>query len=406
MRAISNRTSPRAALCLAALSLAFAGCGESPGNEDAGPDVDAGAVTDDAFLVASRIRTPSGRSVLLFVVDDLDRERTLDGSTGLEIGGQSRAFVYEGAVYVAEGESGEIARYTVTDDRELVFDQRFSLSGLGVTNFRSSFAFISPTRAYYIDPGRRFVAVWNPTAMELDGTFELPDPPEGLSVAGGNPEIVGDRVLMPVSFTNLQGALEPTVTVWSFSTTEDGLQDVFTDSRCAIAGSGFADDRGDYYVLGDSGDGSFDLFGLTDLPDACVLRVQSGADGFDPDFQTVMPALVEADQVSGMVGRADGTFVTRTLDPEFDPSSVSDPTLFFALEVWIWKSVSLDDESVVELGLPASGISFPPFVIDGAFYVQQLDEETQGTQLFRFDGTVSTPGLSVAGDVQRVARLR
>lgn len=212
---------------------------------------------------------------------------------------------------------------------------------------------------------------------------------------------------MALAYANQStGDLVASVGVLALAADRDEVLGILEDERCALSGGGFVDANGDYYVLGDSGDGAFDIFGVVELPEPCLVRLPRGADAFDPDFVLRVASLVGAPQVAGLVGRGDRTFLTRTLDPRFDLTTITNPLDYFRIEAWIWQAVSVDDGTAIDLGLPPSGISFAPFVVDGDFYVQQLDEDTQRSTLVRFDGTTTSPSFTVTGDIQRVARIR
>ncbi|MEM9066920.1 MAG: hypothetical protein AAGE52_00400 [Myxococcota bacterium] len=383
------------------------GCGDdSAPVGDAGTDValDAAPATNPAFLVVNRVRTPDSRAIFLNVLPDLE-PRTIEPGNGLEVGGSSRATVYDGKVYAFESETGEVARYRVTEGLELVEDGRFSMTGLGITRFRTQFIFLSPTRAYYVDIAGRQVVVFNPTAMEIVSTFPAVEFERGdFNISVARPVQVGDRVMIAVAWDNASdGEFVPSVAVVVLSATEDRVERIIEDDRCALAGGGFADgDR--FYAIGDSGAGGFDIFGVAPIADPCVVRTDG--ETFD-DFVVDLRTVTGAPHFSDAIGAGDGTFVTRIYDSDIDPDTLTDPFGFFNLEVWRYAIVEIETGTTSRIeDLPLSGISFDPIVIEGDYYVQLVDEDEGRSTLYRLSTGGATETVEAIGDIQGAARIR
>lgn len=363
-----------------------------------------------AFLVVQRILTPDGRNVLLTAVPDLQAQM-IDPTNAVILAGQSRALVYGGKVYGFAGEEAAVIRYGVDESFRFVEEDRFSMANLGISSFRSTILFISPNRAYYLDILEQRVIVFDPSAMAISGTFDVPEfVRPGLFTTTSPVMRIGDEVLVPLSFANgNNGQLEPSVVVVVLSAEEDRVLRVLSDDRCALS-AGVVDlgDGQTYYAVGDSADGSFDIFGVQPLPPPCVLRTQVGSDRFDPSFVVDLRALTGRPHISAAIGRGDGTFLTRVYDADIDPATLTDPVGFFDLELWRFALVNPAQATVSVFDqLPLSGLSFPHSVVDGAYYGPVVDEDSGRTTLFRLndDGSV-TESISLTGDIQRVARIR
>ena len=397
-----------------ALALCVA-CGDSDDDNgtptpDAGPAGDAGSVNQGgpAYLVVQRIFSGSERLVILTALPNLDQQ-TVDPGGGLELSGFSRAFVFNGRVYTFDGESGEVTRYAVSPEREFVREASFSMAGVGVVRFRSLITFINPDRAYYLDiPGEQ-VVVFSPSEMSITATFDVPEVNrEGFDTGGGTLVQVGDEILAPVNWTDVdQGQIVPSVAALVLSATEDRLLRVVEDPRCVISGGAFVD-GGQYYLLGHSQSGFLDVFAPIDLPPPCLVRGSEGQDELDQDFVLNLREAAGAPHMAAVVGRGDGTAVLRMFDPSVDQSILNDPQTYFGLELWIYGllNISTGEVRVVD-ALPRSGITFDPAVIDGSYYVQQLDEENARTTLYRLNDDAQVfESITLSGDILNLERIR
>ncbi|MEM9864751.1 MAG: hypothetical protein AAF938_24325 [Myxococcota bacterium] len=390
------------ALCAFA---AFA-CGDDDGAMPDAPSADSATPSGDIFIVANRVLTPSSRTVFVHALSSMAAQE-LDAANAVEVNGRSRVRVFEDAVYIFDGESGRVIRYGVTSERAFVEEDEFSMAELGITRFRSSFAFLSAERAYYIDIPSEQVVVWNPSAMEIVSTFDLVGVvrDEG-GAAGGSVHVLGDEVFMPIAWASTTtGEFFNEVAVLVLSASEDRTARIVTDARCAISGGAFVENE-QLYVLGDLGSGVYDFFTETAVQSPCLVRIGEGDTAFAADFALDMRAATGAPQVSNAVGNGRGSFVTRVFDTDFDVTTLTNPATYFALELWRYGVVSLPSGETEVIDLPLSGISFDPLIIDGDYYIQQVDEDEGRTTLFRLDGSIATPSVSAAGDIQFAGRLR
>ncbi|MEM7138012.1 MAG: hypothetical protein AAF500_15635 [Myxococcota bacterium] len=398
---------PRAvslALAVLCLMLPSIGCGSSE------PSVDAptpGEPSDSpAFVLGSRIRTPDGRAFFVSIEPDLEA-RELDLSRAIELSGFARTYTFDGALYTMDSESLVIRRFRVGADRTVTEDGRFSMAFLGFTRFRPLFAFVEPTRAYYIDPQSSQVVVWNPAEMVLietlpfDGLFR-----ENFDIRQTGLREVGDRIFLPFAWTReTEFVIVPSVTVLVFDRQTGELEGIFEDDRCVGAGGSFATENGDFYVLGDSHDGRFDVFGEEELPPPCLLRIRSGADGFDPDYYVDMrEAMGGAVAIGHMNGLPNGRAVTRVLAIDIDPATVEDPFDLTFQEIWQWVTFDVANPEPTLLDIPLTALPFSPFLVDGSLYVPREGEAD--STLYRIDGTQAIAGPTVPGEYLQLHRLR
>ena len=195
---------------LSILSTALAlGCNDSessPGTGGTGgangtAGTGGGAPRSTAFLATQRIFTQDGRFVAAQVVSQLDGQE-LDASQSLELSGFSRTYVFNGKLFVFDGETLQVTRYAIDDDLQLTEDGRFSMMGVGITRFAPTTVFINPTRAIYVGD-EEIAVVFNPEAMVITSTFDIPGlAKEGLSARFNAPIRVGDNLYMATAWWN------------------------------------------------------------------------------------------------------------------------------------------------------------------------------------------------------------
>ncbi|MEM8608789.1 MAG: DUF4374 domain-containing protein [Myxococcota bacterium] len=386
------------------LSIAVAaGCGSSDSNGAVEPPDEPDVET--AFVLGSRIRTPDGRAFFVSIEPSLEATE-LDLSEALELSGFARVYTYQGALFTMDSESLVIQRYQVGADRSITPETRLSMALLGFSRFRPLFAFVEPTRAYYIDPQQSQVVVWDPEEMVLIETLPI----EGLlrenfDIRQTGLHIVGDRIFLPFAWTReTDFEIVPSVTVLVLDRQTGEPLGIFEDDRCVGAGGGFATENGDFYVLGDSHDGRFEVFGDNALPPPCLLRIRSGADDFDPDYYVDMKEAMGAIAVGHMHGLPNGQAVTRVLAVDIDPAIVEDPFDLTFAEIWQWVTFNVADPSPTPLDIPLSALPFSPYLVDGELYVPR-EGETDST-LYRVDGTRAIAGPTVSGEYLQLHRLR
>ena len=393
------------ALLVVAAVVHASGCAD-----DSGGTGDAGS-----FLLVNRVRTPDARTLFLTVLPSLD-VGDIDSSTlGLEVPGVSRGRVYNGKVYVFDGETGVVTRYRVgtgtlvEDTLEDGSRARFSMMREGITRFTTTIVFLSPERAYYIDTlAQNQVVVWNPTEMRVTSTFPAPElGREGFNTTGSNILVLGDFVVMGVSWLNENEAtFVPLAAMIVVSATEDRVIGLIEDDRCMSTRSVFIDE-GDVYAIGDANAGLAELVAPPGtVPPPCLLRWTAGDQDFDPDFYVDLREAVGVPLVSGALGRGDGTFVTQAYSSDVDFATL-EPRQLLDDALWQWAVVSFrSDASTLIESIPPGGISSIGWVIDDEYLVPEFDDAGRSSSLFRIDGNSVTELLSVPGEIFGVERIQ
>ncbi|MEN0061216.1 MAG: hypothetical protein AAGA48_03645 [Myxococcota bacterium] len=360
-----------------------------------------------AYVVGSRIRTPSGRTFYISVEPDLEA-RPLDLARSIELNGFSRSYTFDGAVFAMDAESLQITRYDVAADLTLTAGQTLSMANLGLNGFRPLFLFISPELAYYVATDVPLIVPWNPTEMVIGE----PIPIEGITREGFDIEATdihraGDRAFVTISWTDdFAVQAEPVLAVLAFDVVTGAVQGIFEDARCAVAGGSFVGDDGALYVLGDNGDGRYAILGGQDLPPPCVLRVPAGANTFDPNYYVDVRALTGVVQVGAFAGLSSGQAVTRVIDESFDPKTVEDPRDLTFSEIWDWVLLDLPAGESRSLDIPPSALTFPPFAVDNRLFVHREDAEDGTSTLYEVEQGMARESLTVTGEVLQFDRVR
>ena len=405
---MNRRTTLLATLTIGAVVLAT-GCGDDSGG--------AGGTggTEGSFLLVNRIRTPDARAIFLTVLPSLDVGPIDRSALGLEVPGLSRGRVYNGKVYVFDGESGVISRYVVDGDR-LALDvlddggeARFSMADEGITNFTTTIAFIDPERAYYIDTrSGNQVVVWNPTEMSVTSVFPVPElVRDGFTTVGTNVVVVDDLVVLGLSWTNEeQATLVPVTAILVLSATEDVVVGLVEDDRC-VSTRALLVDEGDVYAMADANAGLAELFAPPGtIPPPCLLRWVPGSEDFDPDFYRDLREIVGEPLVSGAAGRGDGTFVTQAYTSDIDFMTL-EPLELIDGALWQWAMVDFrTDASTLIESIAPGGISRLGWIIEDEYLVSEFDDAGGTSALFQIDSPSATELLSVPGEIFGVDRIQ
>ena len=393
-------------LCFLSVALAF-GCGNDGGT---GATNGAGGPGTSAFLATQRVFTADGRFVAAHVVRGLDGQG-LDISQALELSSFARTYVFNGKIFVFDGETLQVTRYTVDDDLGLEQDGRFSMQGEGITGFRPTTVFLGPTRAIYVG-SEEIAVVFDPEAMEITSTFEIPGlAKEGLTARFNAPVRVGDNLYMAVAWWN-GDTLEvyPAVAAVVLSAEEDRFLGIAEDDRCVFSDSGFAAD-GAYYLVGNNFSGSFDLGFPGEFPPPCLVRLRGGATEFDADFYVDLAESTDTRILGGLeLGIGDGRYVGQLYGAPQDPSELDSPDSVFGENLFRYALFSLSDgRATIVDDLPlTTRNNFFPALIDGIPYVP-INDGFDSSQVFRIDPETRDTEVilqSSAGQIIGLERIR
>jgi hypothetical protein len=255
---------------LVLLSL-LAACSGDDGGDDGGDGNPGGP----AYLVSSLVSAADDTSLYVSVLPDLGAQE-LDYERAREFAGGADLWVHGGAVFVADGESLTVTRYTVEGD-VLVPGAAISFQSYGLTDvgFWNNI-FVADDKAYMLHGADEYV-VWNPATMEITGTIALPTFPdrEGFQRFPGYADraaVVRDgRVYQPLYWTDETFFLyteDTPIAVIDVAT--DRVIDTIT-APCPGLDYATVDAAGDIYfsswVYAPGG------AAVLDQPDTCVFRI-------------------------------------------------------------------------------------------------------------------------------------
>ena len=364
-----------------------------------------------ALLATQRVFTPDGRFVAAQVISDLEGQE-LDVSQSLELSAFSRTYVFDGRVFVFDGENLQVSRYVVGDDLTLTEDGRLSMMGVGITNFQPTVIFVSPTRAIYVGL-EEIAVVFNPEAMEITSTFDVPGiTREGLIARFTAPARIGDEIYLAIGWWDSETAsIYRAVAALVLSAEEDRLLRLVEDERCVYGQAGFAFE-GAYYIVGNNFNGWFDLLLPGELPSPCLLRLPEGAAEFDPGFYVDLESTTGSRFFAGPPWEiGGGNFLNQIFDSAEDPFEFEDPTTILGGSFWRWSVISLPGGEVTRLEeLPLSTTNpFIPFRVDGVAHFTVDDVTEMTSTVYRIDPeTLETSSvlLSRSGQIIGLERIR
>jgi hypothetical protein len=150
-------------------SVLATGCGPTKG-DDTGPSTSDGPL----YLASTWVSDVDSTNTYVSVFDSLEMEE-LDLSTAIEVPGWADAWVFEQWVFIADGESPAVSRYSLDEEGALVLDATVSFANYGVAS--SAFwnqQILSRTKAFLANDAAREYVVWNPETMEITGTVPWP----------------------------------------------------------------------------------------------------------------------------------------------------------------------------------------------------------------------------------------
>lgn len=380
-------------VCGAALVFASSGCSED--SDPNGPQ----AESDSAVLVGGLLRTVEGYNLYAAALPEVP-SGDVEYSKFREFSAtDAYLYTHAGYVFLWEGESLEMQRFSVSPTLELLDGPTLSLSTRvpGASNH----VFISPRRAYSLSTDLDAIVVWDPEAMEITGTIPIEplDRPAGMSSFAywGRGDVVGDHVIWEIVSTDEENnTAYPATTLLIASATSDEPVRFIEDSRCVGGGGAHVDAKGDYYVRAGALWGRFAAFDPSVR--TCVLRVKSGEVEFDPDY------LVDLEELTGSYVNypwfhvTGSKYVAHAWDPELPlPETLDD---FYASDASTrYRQLLVDVQAGTAEPYPdlegGHLISSDEFRIDGVSYYQY--SETGYVE----DGSSDIVELHPSGVVQR-----
>ncbi len=350
----------RAVLALLACTTAATAC--------SGDDVDPGRRGGSGVLIHTSSFTPDGASTHLYVVDELTADLVLDPATAIELMGRADVSVPPLAMgmrsfFVGLGEEPTIRRYDIADDGKITVGGQLSLQGLGAksaASLISGLSFTAKDRAYFVDVGTLQVIVIDPEKMEIVRSFPLTEIAEpGMKATyAWYKNIDGSRIVVAFAFDRSDDSPSPLSKVAIIDTTNDTV--VYDkQSRCGYLSWTARDAAGNIYLASHTWAAIMYEAGLGGDPKfhPCMVRIRSGANGFDPDYYVDLYELAGR-PVGALMAGADGTAYTLVYRSAA-PLTAQNVDSAYRAAGWEHHSLKLGGEAPALADVPGVGPGLP-----------------------------------------------
>ncbi len=370
--------------------LCVAGCG------DDAPAGEAGSPTQRNFITSSVVFSSEGQTSHISVLGSLTGGGP-DLRDAHEFAGWADLWVNEGQLFVADGESPELGRYTLDTARRLKEEGRISFLNYGGDS--AAFwteLFVADSKAYWFNTKERLIVVWDPEALQISRTFDF-DLPEledrgSQMLAGPSADraaVVRDgRAYVPFYWADWAGyVISEDSVVLVIDTDADEVLDVL-DVPCPELNFASRDTNGAIY---------FSNWGYSAVPSvvdgkrrACAVRMLDGSDVLDPDWSLTFAEVTEGREASALRALGDGSALITVLHderleitPDVDRYALTESN---AWRLWRLDLTSFEAEPLDTIGWHAPGLYGTRIGDDSYLFVPSADYATTTTYKFYPDG--------------------
>lgn len=412
-------------ICLGVTALALAACDEPVDNDPDAGQLDASLPGDDAgstdggetpptplYALHSAVESPDGRLNYFTMLPSITDESTIDYASAIEVPGRARLYARPelGFFVIGDGEDASLTRYDIEADGGVTAGDRLSLQGLGVTSLGAqAVLFVSEALAYYKDPGQAQVIIWNPSAMEIIDTIELPATllrEDRIASYGDWTSRDGDVFFTVYWYSSTYDRVDPGTSLVRIDTTTNEVF-VTEDSRCRELAAGLTIDGSIHYFSG-----VINAFGHAVYPDdagqeSCSLRISPESDTFDPDYVGgVSDAL--PDGTSAVVVDASGTDLwAQVVDLSMAPTEPGTTYGEWYATGWTWWKTPLGSTTgATQITTTPGAYSSFSVAGDGFFMLAETEPDYSSTTLLDVSSGTPAPGITFPGFTLDVIRLR
>lgn len=391
-------------LCYLAFA-ALVGCGDNGANNDPGD-----GTSESVYATASIVFSDDGQNTYLSLLSNLDTQQvSIDNA--IELPGWSDLGAFDGKLYVADGEAPTMRRYDVAADHTLTPEGSVSFINYGAEYAGS--AFLTASKAYlFAETG----VVWNPAAMEVSTTFDLPPAPaapaDGYDYSGFTSGRAfaarGNRAYVATSWAN-----------WNdYTVAEDSLIVVFdTDTHTIVKTITVPCPYIDVATLADDGTIYFSNWvysiGQTLVQGkrhACAVRILPGQDTIDPAWSLTFADVTQGREGAALQYLGDGKALFSVYHHERvdDLASQTDFSMLTDAANWRFWVIDLETRAaqpVEEIDFNAGG--FYTSRIDGRLFVLVPNGDYTGTTIYEMvDGGSATQRWTVDGWSLQLVKVR
>jgi len=388
---------------------------------DAAEDAAWQASSEPLYVITTRVSTTGGaKHSFLLTVPSLGPEIHIDLERATRLDTESPAFGVRGKPFVYSAAESEptLLRWRVQADGSLqqASAVSFASAGLRRLDAAASLSFFAGDKAYFcnrFDPAS--IVIWNPETLEVRGTIELDLP----VIAQMLPQVVlsqrADRLFAVVSwqqaFSTDWTRFGDHVQVIAIDTATDQVVSRVDEPRCNLLSATSSGSDGTAYFSPSSYYAPLrSMLGDARGVDGCALRIQPGADRFEPGYTVDLAAITGGRPAGDVALVSSSTAFLRVWHAELvtplrpDGSNwetvIQEPGFLW----WTWRIGAEQAEPIAEQQ-PSKDAQV--FVVDGTTYTAAHSEDGSTSLLEQLDPSGALrPALSGPGEIYGVFRVR
>lgn len=379
------------------------------------------------YLVKTTDWSTDDGTTLLFLKETLDADTVFDAEDALAVSGYHYVAVNESgdgsesAFYLAIDNTPTLQRYIVNDAGEVELDAELDFTAQGITDARNSLRsgkIFSADKGYFIDHDTMQVVVFNPSEMTFTTTIDLSeyaedDYPNRWSIF---PVIDGERVVVPITFYASDWSAAALTKLVVIDTATDTVT-VDSSTQCGSVSSSAVDAEGNVYWAT-----SHDIAVAYTVDPAsvafapCMIRMISGADGWDNDYYVNMTDLTNNNRPAYGVTTGDGyKAYTLVYSDEATPITAENVNDTAWQPVWEFNSFDVGSEASgvtkIEGALPTGkSINYGVFLNDDDELTSWVDtvnaDYTESTIYNTTDSENWEVLITVPGDLETISKIR
>lgn len=404
-----SRVTKSSCITSALVLLSVLGCSDASDSKSEGV-----TGSGPAYLLGTRVWDDTTITSYFHVSPSIESDTEIAASRALEVAGSAKLFgaLEVGWFAIGGGEAPTITRYTLDDDGLLEEGDSISLQDYGVESLWDTVYIVSKTKAYYPDRANNQLIVWNPSAMEVSGSIELPETKRDgyLSLYGYAPIMRDHLLLISVGWFDWEendSVLAETGLV-QIDTETDSVVGFETDERCGGITQPITTASGDTYLVSSALAGAAHrLDRLSTKP--CALRVRADQTSLDADYLQELAVLTDGSIAGEPIPAGENAIFLRVLDESL--ASIEDESLTWELtgqSAWRWARWQLGTTEVEAIdSLEPSTSDVVWFQVDGRAYGTETTTDYAETTLIDLSAESGPiPALTAPGFVHGVTRIR